>query len=94
MIKAKQLPFYTFSYFFSFFSFSQISIDRLNEVKVAGLTIFLNQVTPGTPSYIRIRGNGSILGNNSPLFIVDGIPYENFNIGANPRFPGLICYLL
>ena len=23
------------------------------------------------------------------LFILDGVPYENFNIGANSRFPGL-----
>ena len=56
--------------------------------KVAGLTIFSQSGNPGAPSYIRIRGNGSILGNNTPLFVVDGIPYENYTIGANPRFPG------
>src|SRR5690606_38039842 len=26
---------------------------------------------------ITIRGNSSLLGNNQPLFIVDGIPYDN-----------------
>ena len=56
--------------------------------KVAGLTIFSQSGDPGSPSYIRIRGNGSILGNNAPLFVVDGVPYENYTIGANPRFPG------
>ena len=87
---------YCIKYFFSaifllFFqiSFSQISIDQELKGKVAGLTVFSQSGTPGTPSYIRIRGNGSLIGNNAPLFILDGVPYENFNIGENSRFPGL-----
>ena len=85
---------YCIKYFFStiFFlflqiSFSQISIDQELKGKVAGLTVFSQSGTPGTPSYIRIRGNGSLIGNNAPLFILDGVPYENFNIGENSRFP-------
>ena len=87
---------YCIKYFFSaifllFFqiSFSQISIDQELKGKVAGLTVFSQSGTPGTASYIRIRGNGSLIGNNAPLFILDGVPYENFNIGENSRFPGL-----
>ena len=83
---------YFFSTIFLLFiqiSFSQISIDQELKGKVAGLTFFSQSGTPGTPSYIRIRGNGSLIGNNAPLFILDGVPYENFNIGENSRFPGL-----
>ena len=83
---------YFFSTIFLLFiqiSFSQISIDQELKGKVAGLTDFSQSGTPGTPSYIRIRGNGSLIGNNAPLFILDGVPYENFNIGENSRFPGL-----
>jgi len=69
--------------------FSQISVDQALKGRVAGLTVFSQSGTPGTPSYIRIRGNGSLLGGNRPLFILDGVPYEDFIIGANSRFPGL-----
>tara|TARA_B100000575_G_scaffold44627_1_gene31911 strand:+ start:1003 stop:1449 length:447 start_codon:yes stop_codon:yes gene_type:complete len=88
MIHLKQLPFIYILILFSFFSFSQNSIEDAMKGKVAGLTIFSQSGDPGSPSYIRIRGNGSIMGNNAPLFVVDGIPYENYTIGANPRFPG------
>ncbi len=88
MIHFKQLPFIYIFILFSFFSFSQNSIEDAMKGKVAGLTIFSQSGDPGSPSYIRIRGNGSIMGNNAPLFVVDGIPYENYTIGANPRFPG------
>ena len=88
MIHFKQLPFIYILILFSFFSFSQNSIEDAMKGKVAGLTIFSQSGDPGSPSYIRIRGNGSIMGNNAPLFVVDGIPYENYTIGANPRFPG------
>ena len=69
--------------------FSQISVDQALKGRVAGLTVFSQSGTPGAPSYIRIRGNGSLLGGNRPLFILDGVPYEDFIIGANSRFPGL-----
>ena len=44
--------------------FSIVNYQNLG--RVAGLTVFLGE-TPGTPSYIRIRGNGSLLGGNRPL---------------------------
>ena len=40
-------------------TFSQLSIDQELKGRVAGLTVFSQGGTPGTPSYIRIRGNGS-----------------------------------
>jgi TonB-linked SusC/RagA family outer membrane protein len=44
--------------------------------KIAGLQI-QNSGNMGGSSRIVIRGAGSILGNNQPLFIVDGIPISN-----------------
>ena len=88
MIRSKQLRLIHIFIFFSFFSFSQYSVEDAMKGKVAGLTVFSQSGAPGAPSYIRIRGNGSILGNNAPLFVVDGITYQNYTIGANPRFPG------
>jgi TonB-linked SusC/RagA family outer membrane protein len=44
--------------------------------KVAGLQI-QNSGNMGGSSRVVIRGAGSILGNNQPLFIVDGIPISN-----------------
>tara|TARA_B100001027_G_scaffold201492_1_gene161550 strand:+ start:462 stop:911 length:450 start_codon:yes stop_codon:yes gene_type:complete len=73
----------------SFLSFSQIFIDNEIKGKVAGLTVLTQSGSPGAPSYIRIRGNGSLIGNNAPLIILDGVPYHNTPIGANPKFPGL-----
>lgn len=44
-----------------------------------GVRITLNDPRPGGNSNIVIRGNNSILGGNSPLFIVDGVPLDNIN---------------
>ncbi|WP_207632720.1 SusC/RagA family TonB-linked outer membrane protein [Foetidibacter luteolus] len=45
--------------------------------KVAGVQINNSGGSPGGSSTIRIRGNNSLLGNNFPLFILDGIPIDN-----------------
>ena len=89
MIQAKQLPFTYILMCFSFFSFSQNSFDKQIKGEVAGLNIYSQSSFPGTPSQISIRGQGSFFGNNSPLIVLDDIPYENFPVGANGRFPGL-----
>lgn len=44
--------------------------------KVAGLNITKTAV-PGGSSRIIIRGNNSLLGNNMPLLVVDGVPFDN-----------------
>lgn len=57
-------------------------INNLNG-KVAGLDVISSSGTPGGSSYMTIRGNRSITGNNQPLIVVDGIPFDNsqFNSG-------------
>lgn len=50
---------------------------RAMQGKVAGVNIGGSSGAPGSSTRITIRGNSSLLGNNQPLFIVDGIPYDN-----------------
>lgn len=45
--------------------------------KVTGVQVQNSGGSPGGSSSVRIRGNTSVLGNNSPLFVVDGIPVDN-----------------
>ncbi|GAO41916.1 SusC/RagA family TonB-linked outer membrane protein [Flavihumibacter petaseus] len=45
--------------------------------KAAGVQINNAGGSPGGASSIRIRGNSSLLGNNAPLFILDGVPIDN-----------------
>ena len=48
--------------------------------RVSGLRIVGLSGTPGAPQQIRIRGEGSISGSNSPLFVVDGVPVNSGTI--------------
>lgn len=47
--------------------------------KSAGLIITPSTTGAGGSSKILLRGNTSIMGNNSPLIVVDGIPMQNQN---------------
>ncbi|WP_129718080.1 SusC/RagA family TonB-linked outer membrane protein [Pedobacter sp. SYP-B3415] len=49
--------------------------------KVAGVNITNSQGNMGS-SRIIIRGETSISGNNQPLFVVDGVPVDNSQLGA------------
>ena len=43
--------------------------------EVAGVNVVTGSGAPGSDATIRIRGFGSVNGNRSPLYIVDGAPY-------------------
>ncbi len=45
--------------------------------KVAGVVVSKSTSGPGGGTRIVIRGNGSITGNNQPLYVVDGVPIDN-----------------
>ncbi|MBL7727965.1 MAG: SusC/RagA family TonB-linked outer membrane protein, partial [Dinghuibacter sp.] len=45
--------------------------------RIAGATVTATGGAPGSSSQIVLRGFNSISGNNSPLFIVDGLPMNN-----------------
>src|SRR6185295_3402391 len=54
--------------------------------KVPGLIISGSGGLAGSSTRITIRGVNSFTGNNQPLFVVDGIPYNNDrNDTSNPR---------
>ncbi|QZE14768.1 SusC/RagA family TonB-linked outer membrane protein [Halosquirtibacter laminarini] len=70
------------------YSVQEISGDALNETsnsnvtsalqgKVAGVQISQSSTGLGGSSKITIRGNSSIGRNNEPLWIVDGVPFNN-----------------
>jgi TonB-linked SusC/RagA family outer membrane protein len=45
--------------------------------RVAGLTMTPTTGLPGASAQIQLRGAASIGGNNSPLFVIDGLPVSN-----------------
>ncbi|WP_420460881.1 SusC/RagA family TonB-linked outer membrane protein [Neolewinella sp.] len=51
--------------------------------KVAGVNISGLGTGPAGTSKIRIRGQSSISGQNSPLIVVNGIPVDNTNFGSS-----------
>ena len=52
------------------------SLTNMLQGSVPGLNITTSSGTPGSGSSIIIRGLGSISASQSPLIVVDGVPYE------------------
>lgn len=53
--------------------------------KVAGVQVVNSNGQPGTSATIRIRGVGSMSASNSPLYVVDGVPYDGSISAINPN---------
>lgn len=58
-----------------------VSPEQLMQGRVAGVQITSNSGEPGAINTIRIRGTSSVLGGNQPLYVVDGVPVTNDDIG-------------
>ncbi len=56
--------------------------------KVAGIQIQGSPSAMGGSSRITIRGSNSFLGNNQPLFVIDGIPIDNSQFSSNGQQRG------
>lgn len=56
--------------------------------KVSGVTITQSAGGAGGTSKILLRGNKSVMGNNAPLIVVDGIPMTNEAKGASSNWDG------
>lgn len=56
---------------------SEPDLLRTLSGKVPGVNILSSSGVPGASSRITIRGNTSFYGENQPLFVVDGVPYDN-----------------
>lgn len=52
--------------------------------KIAGVNISSLGTGPGGSSKIRIRGQSSFSGQNTPLIVINGVPIDNTNFGYNP----------
>ena len=76
------------------YSISQVSADELNQAKennplnslagkVAGLSITKSPTGVDGSSRVVLRGVASLLGNNRPLFVIDGIPMDAGYGGGN-----------
>lgn len=55
---------------------------NLLQSKVAGLNVTPTSGGPGSSSRVTIRGASSLAGNNQPLYVVDGVPIDNTNLGS------------
>lgn len=53
------------------------SPDQLLQGRTPGLVITPSSGEPGAASTVNIRGTSSITGNNTPLYVVDGVPLDN-----------------
>jgi TonB-linked SusC/RagA family outer membrane protein len=56
------------------------SVDRQLAGRAAGVQVVTSGGDVGTPARIRIRGINSISGNQSPLIVVDGVPFITGNL--------------
>ncbi len=66
--------------------FAQQPITRLDQVlqgRAAGVQVTQANGAPGGDARIRVRGANSVLGNNNPLYVVDGFVGADFNF-INP----------
>ena len=53
------------------------SPEQLLQGRAAGIQITPSSGDPGSAQTIRIRGTSSLRGNNTPLYVVDGVPLSN-----------------
>ena len=57
--------------------------------KIAGVSVAGNATGSGGSSRVVIRGNASLTGNNMPLYVVDGVPFDNSNQGSAGTWGGI-----
>lgn len=53
-----------------------ISVDQMLEGKIAGMAVTSVIGNPGAPPKIRVRGTSSITGDQEPIWVVDGVIWE------------------
>ena len=53
--------------------------------QVSGVQTIANNGQPGSAATVRIRGIGSMSASNSPLYVVDGIPFDGSISSINPQ---------
>ena len=61
------------------------NVSKALEGMVAGITTTAGSGQPGEGASIQIRGTGSINASSSPLYVVDGIPFDGNLSSLNPN---------
>lgn len=62
---------------------AEADIMRSISAKTPGVVIQGGGGAPGQATKINIRGNASMTGSTQPLFVVDGVPFDNSSNGTN-----------
>ncbi len=62
-------------------------IDALSG-KVPGVDISSTTAGPSGSTRVVIRGNGELSGNNQPLYVIDGVPIDNSQMGSASQWGG------
>ena len=65
---------------------SRVTSDVTNVIEgtVAGVQVNSSYGAPGTDAEIRIRGFGTVNGDATPLYVVDGVPFDGESTELNP----------
>ncbi|MBO4444414.1 MAG: SusC/RagA family TonB-linked outer membrane protein [Bacteroidaceae bacterium] len=61
------------------------NVTKTLDSQVAGITSTSGGGQPGDGAAIRVRGFGSISASSSPLYVVDGVPYDGNLAAINPN---------
>ena len=54
-----------------------LTVSQMLDGKIAGLMTLTNSATPGAAPSLRLRGTSTFTGTREPLWVIDGIIYEN-----------------
>lgn len=66
----------------------EINLSNALVGQVAGVSVAENATGPYGSSRVLIRGNASLSGNNQPLYVIDGVPYDNTTQGYAGQYGG------
>ena len=67
----------------------EINIGNALTGQVAGVSVAENSTGPYGSSRVTIRGISSLSGNNQPLYVIDGVPFDNTNQGQAGQWGGM-----
>ncbi len=67
----------------------ELNIGNALTGQVAGVSVSGVATGPSGSSRVVIRGSGSLSGNNQPLYVVDGVPYDNTSQGSGGEWGGM-----
>lgn len=72
----------------NFIKARETNIGNALSGKIAGVNATSTATGPGGSSRVIIRGNGSLGGNNQPLYVINGVPIDNSNFGSAGMWGG------